>query len=356
MSNPCPSGRATRRFVLLFVAAAAVLVQGCDPCAGIGQCEGSPRVAVEGRIVTTLEGNPVPGTQVELFTTGGDAGTSASASTDANGNFRVAVPVATAGATTVDVLVSPPGLPSYRIAGLELQALARRGDLYAMQPWVDRPYFPCAGEAWPLEVPDGSVRLIGERVEFHQTAGPPVIATVAGPVAAVTDFAGRFPLLGRSVYAAEMDPIVGDVALVRGSTRLWARGIVLEPTYEFRPTPSVCVVMFGIHFRYQAQTLVGGRPVEGVAVDFRRVSGIEGTPAGFRTVSGGGGWFSLDSFKPATAGDVTFELTFTPAAPLVPFTTTVTLPVLEHYTVGHPFGVFHVDRPADPRGPTPSPP
>lgn len=181
-------------------AALLVLLSGCDPCSGVLSCSPGPYLAVDGRMVDSSHGLPLPGVSIQIVRTAGIAiaRDSASSVTGADGTWHIDLDPLDAGTLYADIEVSPPGSPSYRLSDVPLVTSDHRGDGRLNQRWVPFVSIDAFGEFYFGGSQD--VRAAGATVQFHRTGGVPW----AGPGvkddtwSGVTDPSGHVPLFPRA--------------------------------------------------------------------------------------------------------------------------------------------------------------
>jgi hypothetical protein len=290
-----------------FVAAATVTA--CDPCAGVIACSTAPRVAVQGRIVDVNDGHPIPGTRIYLVRSDSAARDSATTVTDAQGNFQVEV---ASSSGKFDIVVAPPGLPSYRVPALPLESSTRRGEGSVLGVWVATPIFATTGEL----ILRTSNQLVpaGVSVTFHRTGGVAIVGS--DTYTSVTDGAGRVQLL-TGVAAAGTEDVVGELTVTLPGalgTSVFSN-FHLTPRYQFRPS-DVLRLAVGPELSwfvqiYDRATVV---PVPGTTVTFHRTGGIPTSPEQFTAVTDKDGLFFVPLI-PQAKGTLVGDLTVQPPAP-----------------------------------------
>lgn len=236
--------RSRRASVILALTCAALssTIVGCDPCAGVARCgTGSPYLAAAGQIVDRTTGTGVDGTRIDVVRTGGIAVQidSVSAVTSSGGFWRVELSTATEGTLVVDVKVSPPDAPSYRVRGVPLTSRRNGGDANLNSTWVTRPYFNYAGELFLRGTVDD--RIQNRPVEFRLRSGVPTFGTgVRDSVfRAATDVGGRIELFPKSENGGLLplgsEDLVGDLTVFLAAPLgpYVIRDIRLSPSYVF---------------------------------------------------------------------------------------------------------------------------
>lgn len=301
------------------LAAIFALLGACDPCFGVGSCNGPPRIAVEGALVEHAAGSAASGVRVDVIRTGGVelAADSLSTVSDANGHWMIAVDARTAGDAVIDIKVSPPGLSPYRVTGMRVSTTERRGAGHIFPPWVVDPHFAYAAELYYRRI--GDVRIGGVIVEFHRTGGIDYyVNTVNQVYSARTDASGRLVLFDVNAHAIGLGDLIGDLVVRLPSPFKpdTIHGLRLTPTYLFQAPVTVLRMGAGPSLLYTAELRVrrSGKPASGVRVAFQKTGGATTSPTNFTTTSDENGRF-LFPFQALADGDVTGELTVTPAPP-----------------------------------------
>ena len=202
------------RHALLVVAIAGSLASlgACDPCFGVGNCDGQPRLAVEGTLVEHVVGNAVRGVRVDVIRTGGEEleNDSLSTVTDPNGHWSLAVGARAGGDVIVDIKVSAPGYSPYRVVGTHVATTNLRGAGHIFPAWVVNPYFAYAAELHYRTRED--TRIGGASVEFRRTGGIDYYMNSIDQVfTGRTDGSGRLALFDINVHAIGLGDLVGDL-------------------------------------------------------------------------------------------------------------------------------------------------
>jgi hypothetical protein len=202
------------RHALLVVAIAGSLASlgACDPCFGVGNCDGQPRLAVEGTLVEHVVGNAVRGVRVDVIRTGGEEleNDSLSTVTDPNGHWSLAVGAQAGGDVIVDIKVSAPGYSPYRVVGTHVATTNLRGAGHIFPAWVVNPYFAYAAELH-YRTPEDT-RIGGASVEFRRTGGIDYYMNSIDQVfTGRTDGSGRLALFDINVHAIGLGDLVGDL-------------------------------------------------------------------------------------------------------------------------------------------------
>ncbi|CAN5350380.1 hypothetical protein BH09GEM1_BH09GEM1_04620 [soil metagenome] len=208
------------------------LVTGCDPCSGVLGCSATQFAAINGQMVTSVEGNGVAGVRIAVIRPAtAETLTTVSSS---EGYWRAALASVPDEGVDVKVVVTVADGSSYAVNGVHLVAQQRRGESTVLPPWVTQPYFPDVGELFPADRPD--LRVGGAKVEFRRTGG----IAIYGPgvtndiVSSTSDASGRIPLLavGRpTVFSPSVGDVIGDLLI-----RVSATDSALVPSVHARST------------------------------------------------------------------------------------------------------------------------
>ena len=226
----------------------------CDPCSGVLGCvKPSDRLylAADGQIVDPVSGVGADGVRIQIVRSGGIQVTPDTQSTvTANGgHWRAVFTPADSGFVDVDVSVTTPGGVSYTATAVRLTTSARGGEATLLDRWVDKLYFPTAGELYVKGTKD--TRIAGAAVEFRRTGGIDLIRAGArgGVVWSATDFAGRVPLFSiddDDVYANRLGFVIGDL-IVRQSAAdsSVVRGVSVGSSYVYRAPTGIIRLAVG---------------------------------------------------------------------------------------------------------------
>jgi hypothetical protein len=318
----------------------------CDPCFGVGSCNGEPRIAVEGTLVEHTTGSGTPGVRVDVIRTGGVelASDSLSTTTDAHGHWTMAVDAQTSGDVLIDIKVNPPGLPPYRVTGIQLSTTDRHGAGHILPAWVVNPHFAYAAELYYRRIED--VRIGGATVEFHRTGGIDYYVTTINQVyTGRTDASGRLVLFDIGAHAVGLGDLIGDlvVRLPAPFKPDTVHGLRLTATQLFQTPVMVLRMGAGPSLLYTAELRVRrtGKPAPGARVAFEKTGGGTTTPAEFSTTSDQNGRF-LFPFQALDDGAITGDLTVTPPPPDHVFRISNVTLTPYHDDVLHFYGVFGV--------------
>jgi hypothetical protein len=307
----------SRRLLFMAVAATALLVTACDPCAGVVGCNTGVAAPVEGRIVETVSGRPINGATVTIVTSSGERLT---AVTGDDGDWRVVASAGEGDRPVIDVVIAPPGAPSYRVTGIELQTFSRRGEANVLGSWVNKPNFPVLGEVHIRGTPDA--RLSDATVRFTRTGGAQLAGEFDGVYTTGTNTAGHFIFLGRDVFAAGEGPVVGTLEISRANTVTSVyENLALSPSYLFRDPWRVARFGAGpsLEWLVEFRSTVDGSVVAGVEMEFRRTGGVNITPQSYIAVSTNHGHAALSGIRPAAEGIVVGDMHVRPPPPASPY-------------------------------------
>lgn len=315
----------------------AVLVAGCDPCAGTAQCAVDPYLAIDGQIVDAASSRGVDGVRIDVVRQGGvvveqDSITTTTAN---DGHWRVQFRPASSGAVRVDVRVTAAGGAAYRVRGLSFATSERGGNASVLQRWVAVPYFTAAAELFVRGTTDE--RVIDTPVEFRRTSGQVLVGSSVwnGTYRGSSDFAGRvalFPFLGDVVASDGLGDVIGDLVVRPGSSdSSVARGIHIPASYLYRDAPVIIRLGVGPSINYQGELFsrATGARLGGVPVEFLRTGGVEVTTPSFTTTTQANGRFAM-STRPLTAGVLQGRLIIRSPAPARPETLLVSLPTFDN--------------------------
>lgn len=189
-------------------------VAACDPCFGVGDCSGEPRVAIEGTLVEHFSGQPSSGVRIDVIRTGGVAiaNDSLSTVTGTDGHWQTNVVARDAGDVIVDINVSLRGVATYRVRGVHATATSRRGEGIVLPTWVINPYFAFAAELYYQATTD--TRVGGATVEFHRTGGIDFTLGSGSQVfMGTTDAAGRIGLFDVFAHSTSLGDLIGDLVV-----------------------------------------------------------------------------------------------------------------------------------------------
>lgn len=220
----------------------------CDPCAGVVGCSGNPRVGLSGMIVdrgdpTNADRDPIsganipplrpaPGVRVEVtWLTGVPVTTTtATATTDADGWWKVDLPATDEGEVAVDVRVSAPGGVPYRVQGLVVKASRTRGAGNVVGRWTREPFLTQVGELYDAST---GAPITGARITAVPRGGVGVAAIGSTEVPMVSFDGGRFIY---SVRPLADGVVVLDLRVERdGRAPVTIPGVRLRTQYEWLP-------------------------------------------------------------------------------------------------------------------------
>ena len=120
------------------LAAAIVLMAGCDPCIGSTLCE-EPRLSYAGRVAADSSGAGVPGAEVVVTRTSGVGITPnrIALRTDSGGIFVLRARADRAGEVVAELSISTSAIGGglLRVEGLRLRTTAGKGDVLWLGEW-----------------------------------------------------------------------------------------------------------------------------------------------------------------------------------------------------------------------------
>jgi hypothetical protein len=180
-------------------------------------------------------------------------------------------------------------------------------------------------------------------------AGVPVAFTRTGGIRAASDtFTAVSDAGGNFVYRfnpLEQGTLIGDLTVrPPGSAPLVVRGVRLD-TFDADGIRFLSSIGIGPHLPYLGIVHAQGKGIAGVAVEARRVGGIETDPAVVFSTSDANGIFSLTSFAPRSTGTLLVDLIFRPPPPYTSFIIKgVSLVAIDKDSDGLFVGIWDVDR------------
>lgn len=196
-----------RQLVGIVAVPVAATLAACDPCAGVASCTETPRLGVSGQIIdrgdptnadrSEISGanipqvTPVGGVHVQVIRTGGAqmVVSQADATTDASGWWQVDMPAREVSGVGVEVIVTPPNGPGYRVQDLHLLTSNVRGQGNVLGRWTNDPFLTDIGEVYDAAT---GARVDGARVTAVRRSGIVVQPTPNTQVPMVTSGGGRF--------------------------------------------------------------------------------------------------------------------------------------------------------------------
>lgn len=307
--------------VMLFVIAA------CDPCTGVAGCNGDPVAGLSGRILDEISGAPAAGVAVDVIRTDGVAVArdSVRVFTDAEGLFMAELDATELGDAIVDVVVSPPGLPGYRVRDIHVPVSRRRGEALVLPTWANRPSLPELAFSFRRAFP--KVVLPNVHVTFKRTGGAQL--TGLGPNETFTTQSGAdgwFPLFARQVKPVSFDTVFGELT-VDEAAPFQTRSVKIVPSHEFRRHSRLLDFGFGPSIEWHFLAIDRGhtdRAVSGVVVEFQKTGGLPVTVPDWSATTDGTGQVIFPGMTEAI-GTLAGHLRVTPPTPWKPFERDVTL-------------------------------
>jgi hypothetical protein len=298
---------------ILAAVAAMAITSGCqDPCFLVAGCQGAEHIAVDGRILTAETGHPAPGARLTLVGRNGASAESTQAVSDSRGLFFLSMPSTSDTAVKFSLHVEPPNEPGYTISALDCRPTDKGGDGCVLAPITAEPTFPIYQFRFRKDVD----RIVTNApVTFRRTGGPALFGPNAtDSLVTATDAEGYVMLYPPGIWAAGLDPVIGDLTVVLpppyGPTV--RHNFSIHPVYQFNMRP-VGVEAVGPTLEYilvfsDSATL---HRVAGVTVDCVRVGGIATKSESASTMSNSDGLAFVD-LGPLTHGTVTADFTITP--------------------------------------------
>ena len=204
-----------------------------DSCDLVLGCAASRRVAVDGRVLETMNGHPTPGTIVRVVAQYAGSVDSAESTTDSRGLFSLAI--AARGSDTPQILlrVIPPSHPGYLVPLESCKPVTGWGDACVIAPVVNEPSLPL------LLLLDANANPVSQaRVAFKRTGGAALMRRTGDVIISIDSvssstgaegFANPFPL---DVWAGSNEPVVGDLIIELPPPI----GRVVRQNYAFAPS------------------------------------------------------------------------------------------------------------------------
>lgn len=323
----------------MLIAVICTLASACDPCSGVSACarpNDRPYLAMDGQIVDPVSGVGIDGVRVDVVRRAGvDVAQNAmSTVTAAGGHWRAEFEATSSGFVDVDVTITTPAGFSYTATGVRVTTSATGGEATVLDRWVNRLYFPNAGELYVRGTHE--TRVAGAGVEFRRTSGVELVESgvTVGVIRSATDFAGRVPLFSiddDDVYTNSLGSVTGDVIVRRSATDSSViRNVRIGSSYVYRAPTGIIRLGIGPSLAYYAKFVsrATGIRVGGVAVSFERVSGVALAVPVFSTVADTTGRFDFD-LNALAVGAVQGRLIYRAPQATVAETLLVTLPTFD---------------------------
>ena len=306
-----------RALVLASLCAMTLSAGSCDECAGTPSCTTTPEISYSGQFIDRVSGAPVQGVSISFVrSAGAQLLHDPSAMSDDDGFFVLRAPALQEGHVAGELRVVPPApdVP-YAIPNVTLRTNSIRGDGGNLGRLVVKPFLFLIGHV---------------RDRFTHAPLPSVVVTfrrVAGGRVAedtrefVTDAGGQF-----GWEPAVIDPAPIDATfelVVEGHPRPYVIRRQVGLNYRDFET-SFVILPVGWGLAYSAGTLRRGsnEVIPGVAVQYRRISGIQTEPAEGPLPVDGNGSFPI-AVTPLSEGSLTAELRVVPPPPFPPETSVV---------------------------------
>lgn len=309
----------------------ALLCAGCEPCAGIVSCRIPARVAVVGRVIDDSTGKPVSGIPIDFIRTGGVAleRDSVRVVTESNGTFSVEIASVGSGTVVADIVVRPPGEPSYRRRAHSFVTSTIRGEAAVLPTWSTKLSLPDLAIVYRRDGAREQMEFTG--IYFKRTGGAKVSGLTDDAFYAVTDGSGYARLFGGLVTPLEDGEVIGSLEIVLppplGTMHQDVR-IPVRPEYRapaqvrfFGAGPSL-----NYHFAFASRG--NGLEIPGVAVSFKEDSGIAISSPTWSRTSDATGRVAFPA-RPETYGTAYGRLTITPPSPWKAYARDVALPAFD---------------------------
>jgi hypothetical protein len=294
-----------RRGALVALAAALLTAGGCDPCFGTSACI-SPHLMVQGVLYIHTDTPAAAGTALEFRISGGDllADTVVHRTTDAQGRFRLEIPVGSHGTVQAELLVQEPGTGTQVHVGVvQLPTSGVRGDSRPLEIRLRRGVQHVGYVFWRYnELPARNVDVVFRPAEPGRVAGDSLTARtnaegifiLRGEVSSGTELEGDLVLRPPAPYRERVIPVRLGV-------------LQTEADYVFIGNWGV-----GLHLTYLGEiAYADGSPAGNVTVEYVRTGGLRTVPATATTESRPDGYFGF-RLRPRDdqEGEVTARLTF----------------------------------------------
>lgn len=293
---------------IAIVAALTAATAGCDPCTGVSGCRVSDRIVVDGRVLTSLSGQPSRNVDITLTIDRGDQVATATTRTDDDGLFSVSVPGPQI-PRTVRLGVTAAGRHGYVVDSVPCLPTNRYGDGCVLRPLVEDPILPIYHFRYRYD-PDR--RIENALITFTRTAGAELTGLRGSESFWVrSDTGGVAQVFPFTVFATSLEPVIGTLVVELPAPL----GVIVRPGFAATATPQfgdrpIVIQLIGPSLRYVLTFAdsATGSPVRGVSVSFQRTGGIAAFPASFTVASDSLGRAELPLRAPI-AGSVTGEVT-----------------------------------------------
>jgi hypothetical protein len=289
-----------------------VLSAGChDTCFLVVGCRNEPRIAVDGRILEVGGGEPQRNVALKLRVSSAAAIESTTTTSDEQGLFHLELP-ALADSVLMALDVRPTDKPGYVLQPLPCQPVTRWGDACALNALVvdpRLPFFVFVSRTHPDQP------IANAFVSFVRTGGTAFFGPAANlSTSAITDDGGSANIFPDGLYAAGLDPVIGDLTVDMPAPlgRIVRHGYAVKPGAWFSQR-DVALQRVGpiISYRLGFVDSASNAPIQRVAVRFVRVGGIALESNSGAAVSDSLGFASITA-SPFVFGSITADLSITP--------------------------------------------
>jgi hypothetical protein len=206
--------------------------------------------------------------------------------TDDEGLFAFDVPTSNGTPDRLSLVVASPGKPAFVVESLECGTVTREGEACILPPIVESPLLPIMRLQFRNDIPTPVPNAV---VSFTRTGGSQLYGpNVSGTLQGTTDATGTVLLFPSGVYAAGLDPVIGDliVEMPAPYQRSVRHNYPVSATYKFGSRPLlVQPVGPGLSYIVFFTDSATGKPMEGVQFSYRRTGGIDARPDTFSMTS-----------------------------------------------------------------------
>lgn len=294
-----------RAFVLPALAITALSVSACSPCSGVSECSTAPRFDVTGTIVRALDGKGVANV---LLTATLPNGSTASATTDGEGRWRITIRDVPQDLKNTTIRVVNPGSPGYTVRDVAFTTRTTTGDAQDVGRWmsVATARYEAALLYQGIPLSDATVKFVpAAGVNAHDIAGD-----------GLSNGAGIFAL---EVEGGELGTVSGTLLIkhpyVRSST---LSGFLLPLGYVYELPRSQGTITVGGMVSYGVLSTFRGTDerLAGTPVEFQRTGGVRTRDDIARAITSNDGFFVIDlatfeqDIDPLVGKDVIGDLVF----------------------------------------------
>lgn len=292
------SGAPRRAAVLGATAVLALLLTGCEPCAGVANCTTGPQRVVAGTILDRESKQPRAGVEVEA------AGIKTR--TNAAGRWRLVMP--SVNDSVLVVRVTADG-SSYEVAGVRVRATTTSGDGEELGTWYDRPVLN-----YVIGLQYRGEGLNSAQVRFTADAAfGGAVYDVRADGGGYAHWIADAPAAGR---------ITGTLSVTHPSTgtRVYP-GFALSGDHVVEPPRVRGVFAVDKTYAFGGNIIFRGTgaTTPGATFRFTRTGGLQMTPNSVSVQAGANGFF-IFSIEPHGLGTVIGTVTITPPGGGVPST------------------------------------